>query len=99
MSYMTVYRLVPSRLHELHESKFSFASRIELNRSKLSIFLLMYLGSLSGITDAAQHKQRAREVTALWSQRSGGGGGPDAAVPTTPPASYHPPRDRDLPNG
>ena len=31
-------RLVPSRLHELHESKFPFVSRIEFIRSKLSIF-------------------------------------------------------------
>ena len=29
-------RLVPSRLHELHESKFPFVSRIEFIRSKLS---------------------------------------------------------------
>ena len=40
-------RLVPSRLHELHESKLSFVSRIEFFHSKLSIFLLMYPGSLS----------------------------------------------------
>ena len=31
-------RLVPSRLHELHESKFPFVSRIEFICSKLSIF-------------------------------------------------------------
>ena len=31
-------RLVPSRLHELHESKFPFVSRIEFIRSKLSFF-------------------------------------------------------------
>ena len=31
-------RLVPSRLHDLHESKFPFVSRIELIRSKLSNF-------------------------------------------------------------
>ena len=31
-------RLVPSRLHELHESKFPFVSCIEFIRSKLSIF-------------------------------------------------------------
>ena len=31
-------RLVPSRSHELHESKFPFVSRIEFIRSKLSIF-------------------------------------------------------------
>ena len=37
--------LVPSRLHELHEWKLSFVSRIEFFRSKLSNFLLMYPGS------------------------------------------------------
>ena len=31
-------RLVPSRLHELHDSKFPFVSRIEFIRSKLSNF-------------------------------------------------------------
>ena len=31
-------RLVPSRLHELHESKFPLVSRIEFIRSKLSNF-------------------------------------------------------------
>ena len=31
-------RLVPSRLHALHESKFPFVSRIEFIRSKLSNF-------------------------------------------------------------
>ena len=31
-------RLAPSRLHELHESKFPFVSRIEFIRSKLSNF-------------------------------------------------------------
>ena len=31
-------RLVPSRLHELHESKFPFVSRTEFIRSKLSNF-------------------------------------------------------------
>ena len=31
-------RLVPSRLHELHESTFPFVSRIEFIRSKLSNF-------------------------------------------------------------
>ena len=31
-------RLVPSRLHELHESKLLFVSRIEFIRSKLSNF-------------------------------------------------------------
>ena len=35
-------RLGTIRLHELHESKFLFVSRIEFIRSKLSNFLLMY---------------------------------------------------------
>ena len=35
-------RLIPSRLDELHESKFVFASLIEFICSKLSDFLLMY---------------------------------------------------------
>ena len=39
-------RLVPGRINELHESKFTFVSRIEYIRSKLSIFFLMYMGSL-----------------------------------------------------
>ena len=34
-------RMVPSRLHELLESKFPFVTRIEFIRSKLSNFLLM----------------------------------------------------------
>ena len=41
-------QLGTSRLHELDESKFPFVSRIEFIRSKLSIFLLMYPGSLTG---------------------------------------------------
>ena len=40
-------RLVPSRLHELHESKFPFVSRIEFIRSKLSNFS----AHVSGISD------------------------------------------------
>ena len=39
-------RLVPSRLHELHDSKLPFVSRIESIRSKLSIFS----AHVSGIT-------------------------------------------------
>ena len=41
-------RLVPSRLHELHESKFPFISRIEFIRSKLSNFS----AHVYGVTDA-----------------------------------------------
>ena len=37
-SYNSWKRLIPSRLHELHESKLTFVSRIEFIRSKLSIF-------------------------------------------------------------
>ena len=36
---------IPSRLHELHESKLLFVSRIKFIRSKFSIVLLMYPGS------------------------------------------------------
>ena len=35
-AYNSCKRLIPSRLHELHETKFPFASRIEFIRSKLS---------------------------------------------------------------
>ena len=38
-------RLVPSRSHELHESKFPFASRTNLSVRNFRIFLLMYPGS------------------------------------------------------
>ena len=38
-------QLVPSRLHELHESKVSFVTHVEFIRSKLSNFLLTYPGS------------------------------------------------------
>ena len=37
-------RLGTSRLHELHESKFSFVSRIEFIRSKLSNFFAHVYG-------------------------------------------------------
>ena len=40
-------RLVPSRLHELHESKFPFVSRSEFIRSKLSNFSAHVSGSAS----------------------------------------------------
>ena len=43
-------RLVPSRLHELRQSKFSFVSRIEFIRSKLSSFS----AHVSGASDTAQ---------------------------------------------
>ena len=41
-------RLVPSRLHELHESKFPFVSRIEFIRSKLSNFSAHVYGVNNG---------------------------------------------------
>ena len=41
-------RLVPSRLHELHESKFPFVSRIEFIRSKLSNFSAHVYGATDG---------------------------------------------------
>ena len=40
-------RLVPSRLHKVHESKLAFVTCIEFIRYKLSNFLLMYLGPSS----------------------------------------------------
>ena len=49
-------RLVPSRLHELHESKFPFVSRSEFIRSKLSNFsahvygVSVFYGSLDSST-------------------------------------------------
>ena len=39
-------RLVPSRSHELHESKFPFVSRMEFIRSKLSNFSAHVYGSM-----------------------------------------------------
>ena len=45
-------RLVPSRLHELHESKLSFVSRIEFIRSKLSNFS----AHVYGVTVAAPQR-------------------------------------------
>ena len=64
-SYNSCKRLVSSRLHELHESKLPFVSRIEFIRSKLSNFLLMYPGSV---------KSQRR----VWPDRCGAGG-PDTA--------------------
>ena len=43
-------RLVPSRLHELHESEFPFVSRIEFIRSKVSNFSAHVYGITTGIT-------------------------------------------------
>ena len=40
-------RLVPTRLHDLHESKLSFVSRIEFIRSKLSNFSAHVSGPMS----------------------------------------------------
>ena len=47
-------RLVPSRLHELHESKFPFVSRIEFIRSKLSNFS----AHVSGVSASTRHSSR-----------------------------------------
>ena len=44
-------RLVPSRLHELHESKFPFVHVSNLSVRNFRIFLLMYPGSLTALTD------------------------------------------------
>ena len=48
-------RLVPSRLHELYESKFPFVSRIEFILSKLSNFS----AHVSGVSDAIYPSARA----------------------------------------
>ena len=52
-SPLAACRMVPSRLHELHESKFPFVSRIEFIRSKLSNFSAHVYGVVSvlGCTD------------------------------------------------
>ena len=49
-------RLVPSRLHELHESKFPFVSRIEFIRSKLSNFSAHVYGINNGSTSKPPHR-------------------------------------------
>ena len=49
-------RLVPSRLHELHESKFPFVSRIEFIRSKLSNFS----AHVYGVSDAVRPRPNHR---------------------------------------
>ena len=57
-------RLVPSRLHELHESKFPFVSRIEFIRSKLSNFSahVPIRGHCSGAVVARQVTTARRET-------------------------------------
>ena len=47
-------RLVPSRLHELHEFKLSFVSRIEFTRSKLTFFT----AHVTGVGIASPWKRR-----------------------------------------
>ena len=59
-------RLGTSRLHELHESKFLFVSRIEFIRSKLSNFS----AHVSGVTDRPDSRltSLSRPVSeAVWS--------------------------------
>ena len=46
-------RLVPSRLHESHESKLPFVSRIKFIRSKLSIFSAHVSGVCKPLTSVA----------------------------------------------
>ena len=75
-------RLVPSRLHELHESKFPFVSRIEFISSKLSIFLLMYLGSIVPVRTRAGSARigPARRLRSAGTDTVGGGAGPAGAM-------------------
>ena len=56
-----------SRLHQLHESKFLFVSRIKFIRSKLSNFS----AHVSGVTD--QQQQRAAYMPGQRAGRRGGG--------------------------
>ena len=60
-------RLVPSRLHELHESKFPFVSRIEFIRSKLSNFSAHVYGVSGGTALAGD------EVGAMLASRGDSG--------------------------
>ena len=65
-------RLVPSRLHELHESKFPFVSRIEFIRSKLSNFSAHVYGvSVGSVNDV---RPRPKQPSGALEQR-------DAAAP------------------
>ena len=53
-------RLVPSRLHELHESKFPFVSRIEFIRSKLSNFSAHVSGVTAAVFSAPASRANVR---------------------------------------
>ena len=57
-------RLGTSRLHELHESKFTFVSRIEFIRSKLSNFSAHVYGVNAAHTSADPNIKSDRAVDA-----------------------------------
>ena len=63
LMYTGSKRLGTSRLHELHESKFSFVSRIEFIRSKLSNFS----AHVSGVIDTNDNKSSHYENTINYS--------------------------------
>ena len=62
-------RLVPSRLHELHESKFLLVSRIEFIRSKLSIFSAHVYGVHSAV--GGQPDAETTEQNYAWNTMLG----------------------------
>ena len=62
-------RLVPSRLHELHESKFPFVSRIEFIRSKLSNFSAHVYG-VNGVVTLRGRPASVRVRRCLLTQSS-----------------------------
>ena len=57
-------RLGTSRLHELHESKFPFVSRIEFIRSKLSNFSAHVYGDRDAVLCAELPEQRVTDLVA-----------------------------------
>ena len=68
-------RLVLSRLHKLHESKFSFVTRIEFIRSKLSNFS----ARVSGVTND-RHRPAVSVRTADWITYGCGGPGAGSCI-------------------
>ena len=59
-------RLGTNRLHELHESKFPFVTRLELIRSKLSIFS----PHVSGVTGMSEGRRKAGRGTEVKGPRN-----------------------------